>query len=101
MTNDVLLDVTNMSVSYYTRYGVKRAVSEVTFQIFRDEVFGLVGESGSGKSTLCYGLLRLVPPPGRVDSGQVILGGVDITDLKGEDLRRVRWRDLSFIPQGA
>jgi peptide/nickel transport system ATP-binding protein len=101
MKKEFLLNVKDLSVTYYTRTGIVKAVDKVSFYVYRDEIFGLVGESGSGKSTLCYGLLRLVPPPGRVDQGEVTIAGKNIMPLKGEQLRRIRWRDLSFIPQGA
>jgi ABC-type dipeptide/oligopeptide/nickel transport system ATPase component len=61
----------------------------------------LVGESGSGKSTLCHGLLRLVPSPGKIVSGQVHFKGEDLLSLQGEELRKKRWREIAFIPQGA
>jgi ABC-type dipeptide/oligopeptide/nickel transport system ATPase component len=46
-------------------------------------------------------ILQLLKPPARVESGRVILDGVDLCDLRGERLRRVRWSRLSFVPQGA
>ncbi len=99
--DEVILDVRDLSINYHTLGGIKKAVNQVNFQIFKDEIFGLVGESGSGKSTLCYGLLRLVPPPGKIDSGVVNFCGENLLALKGEKLRQARWRDISFIPQGA
>lgn len=99
--SEVILDVRDLSINYYTQGGIKKAVNQVNFQIFKDEIFGLVGESGSGKSTLCYGLLRLVPPPGKIDSGVLNFCGEDLLALQGDKLRQARWRDISFIPQGA
>jgi peptide/nickel transport system ATP-binding protein len=101
MAKEILLNVKDLCINYYTRIGIKKAVDQVSFHVYKDEIFGLVGESGSGKSTLCYGLLRLVPPPGRIDKGEVTIAGNNIMSLNGEQLRQVRWSDLSFIPQGA
>ena len=98
---EIILDVRDLSINYHTLAGTKKAVRGVNFQIYKDEIFGLVGESGSGKSTLCYGLLQLVPPPGKVDSGVVNFAGKNLFALQGETLRQARWRDISFIPQGA
>ncbi len=98
---EVILDVRDLSINYHTLSGIKRAVRGVSFQIYKDEILGLVGESGSGKSTLCYGLLQQVPPPGRIEGGEVNFCGSDLFALKGDRLRQARWRDISFIPQGA
>lgn len=98
---EALLHVENLSVHYLLPEREKVAVDNTTFTVFTDEVFGLVGESGSGKSTLCYGLLRLVPPPGKIVSGSAFFEGEDLLELQGEALRKKRWREIAFIPQGA
>jgi len=67
---------------------VVKAVDDVTFEICRRETFALVGESGCGKSTLGRSILRLVEPT----AGTVELGGVELTTLKAEELRRMRTR---------
>ncbi|CAO5179554.1 glutathione ABC transporter ATP binding subunit GsiA [Frankia sp. AiPs1] len=65
-----------------------RAVDDVSFAIGRGETFALVGESGSGKSTTARLALRLMDPT----AGRIHLCGVDITDLRGAALRRLRRR---------
>jgi len=96
-----LLQVEDLSVHYLLPEREKVAVKNATFTVFPDEVFGLVGESGSGKSTLCYGLLQLVPPPGKIVSGRAFFQGENLLELHGEALRKKRWREIAFIPQGA
>ncbi len=96
-----LLKVSDLSIHYLLPQATKAAVRSVTFEVYPDEVFGLVGESGSGKSTLCYGLLQLVPPPGKIVSGQVYFKDTDLLNLRGEALRKKRWSEIAFIPQGA
>lgn len=98
---DAVLQVKDLSIFYKTRRRTVKAVERVSFEVFPDEIFGLVGESGSGKSTLCYGLLRLTKAPGWVESGFVRFKGRNILDLEPEELRRLRWKEISFIPQGA
>lgn len=68
--------------------GTVHAMDDVNLVIRRGTTLGLVGESGSGKSTLARVLLRLVP----VTAGRVLLGGEDITDMKGARLRTLRRR---------
>lgn len=68
------------------RVGTVQAVERVDLDIFEGEALGLVGESGCGKSTLGRLILRLIQP----NAGTVRFGGQDITDLKGEELRRLR-----------
>lgn len=99
--SEALIKIEGLSIHYMLPEGAKAAVRNVTFDIYPDEVFGLVGESGSGKSTLCYGLLRLVPSPGKIISGQIHFRGEDLLSLQGEALRKKRWREIAFIPQGA
>jgi oligopeptide/dipeptide ABC transporter ATP-binding protein len=68
--------------------GVVRAVDGVDLEIRRGEILGLVGESGSGKTTLGRTILGLAP----ATSGQVLFDGLDVTQLGGGDLRRLRRR---------
>ena len=68
--------------------GTVHAVDDVDLTVVRGRTLGLVGESGSGKSTLARLLLRLISPT----SGQVVLGGDDITHVKGPRLRTLRRR---------
>ena len=65
-----------------------KAVDGISFRIDRGETFSLVGESGCGKTTAGKLALRLIEPT----SGKVVFDGVDITRLKGRDLRRLRPR---------
>jgi peptide/nickel transport system ATP-binding protein len=97
-----LLDVKNLKIYYFTLKGVVRAVDDVSFNVREGEVLGIAGESGSGKSTLGYGLMRLVPPPGRIVGGNIVVSGRDIVSMDEGTLRReIRWKVISMIFQGA
>jgi len=87
---DVLLHVENLVVQFPVgRSGKKvHAVSDVSIDIAEGETLGLVGESGCGKSTTGRAIMQLPPPT----SGDVVFEGQDLTQLKGESLRRVRPR---------
>jgi oligopeptide transport system ATP-binding protein len=95
-TNEVLLDVDKLvkhfpikrGVIFQRQVGAVHAVDEVTFEIFKGETLGLVGESGCGKSTTGRTILQLYRPT----SGSVHFEGIDLVNLKGNDLRKTRRR---------
>jgi len=60
-----------------------------------------VGESGCGKTTTVLGILRLLPPGGRIVGGSVWFDGEDLLSLSAADLRAFRWTRLSLVFQGA
>jgi len=94
-----LLDVEDLVTSFYTRDGVVRAVSGITFHIDRGEVLGLVGESGCGKSVTSLSIMRLVAKPGRIERGAIRFQGQDLLKLSGDDMRKVRGERIAMIFQ--
>ncbi len=97
-----LLEVKDLHVHYVMPKKVVKAVDGVSFTLGRGEVLGIGGESGCGKSTLAYAIMRLVPPPGRIVKGKVVLDGKDITSMDEDVLRKeVRWKEVSMVFQGA
>ncbi|MEX2426178.1 MAG: ABC transporter ATP-binding protein [Thermomicrobiaceae bacterium] len=95
------LQVEDLHVYYHTQAGAVKAVNGVTFSLKPGERFGLVGESGSGKSTIALALLRLIKPPGKIESGAVYLNGVDLVTLSEEGMRRKRLDEIALVAQGA
>ena len=75
------------------------AVDGLSFSIDRGQTMGLVGESGCGKSVTALSILRLVPPPGEVKSGKVLLDGTNLLDLPERDMRKIRGNRISMIFQ--
>ncbi|OLF06127.1 dipeptide/oligopeptide/nickel ABC transporter ATP-binding protein [Actinophytocola xinjiangensis] len=106
MSGEPVLDIRGLSVDYGLGDAAVHAVRDVSLTLHRGEVLGLAGESGSGKSTLAYGMLRLLPPPGVVRSGQVFYHPgddepVELMSLSAKRLRRFRWAEVAIVFQGA
>ena len=72
------LKINNLSVDYKMRKETVYAAKNVNFEVNKGEILGLVGESGSGKSTVGNAIINLIDEPGKVSSGSVILGDLDI-----------------------
>jgi len=86
---DVLMKADHVKVYFKgknSQSGTVKAVDDITFDIMRGETFGVVGESGCGKSTLGRTLVRLQIPT----EGHVYLNDIDISHLKGEELKEMR-----------
>jgi oligopeptide/dipeptide ABC transporter ATP-binding protein len=96
-----ILRVRDLTIEFDAPGGPLRAVDGVSFDLRRGETLGLVGESGCGKTTTVLGILRLLPPGGRVVGGQVWFDGEDLLGLDGRSLRSFRWTRLSLVFQGA
>jgi len=96
-----ILTVEDLRVYYKSIYGDVKSVDGVSFSVNPQEVFGIAGESGCGKSTLVEGVLRVIVPPGYIKSGKILFKNTDLLSLNDEELRRLRWGDLSYIPQGS
>jgi oligopeptide/dipeptide ABC transporter ATP-binding protein len=96
-----VLDVRDLRVSFPAADGRRfYPVDGVSFTLDRGETLALVGESGCGKSLTSLALLRLVPPPGRVEPGSMIrLGETDVLALEGDALRRIRGKRIGMIFQ--
>jgi oligopeptide/dipeptide ABC transporter ATP-binding protein len=98
---EAILDVRDLHVSYHTARGPAKAVKGVSFSLRPGETLGLVGESGSGKSTIALSLLRMIKSPGRIESGQILLGERDLLSLPEEAMRLVRLGEIAMVAQGA
>ncbi len=98
---DPVLQVTDLTVSYYTDAGRATALDGVSLALGAGEKLGLVGESGSGKSTLALALMRMIKPPGRIEGGQVVVDGMALNGLSDRAMRQARLSRIAYIPQGA
>jgi ABC-type dipeptide/oligopeptide/nickel transport system ATPase component len=85
-----------LSAGYPAKPSVLR---DVRFDVERGEILGLVGESGSGKSTLALAILRLLSYRGGAVSGEIRFEDQELTLLDEREMRRVRGRQIGFVPQ--
>jgi oligopeptide/dipeptide ABC transporter ATP-binding protein len=96
---EAALSVRDLRVTFSMHEGDVRAVRGVSFDIKEGETLGLVGESGCGKSVTAFSVLRLIRPPGRIDSGSIGFRGRDIMAMDEKELRGVRGREIAMIFQ--
>jgi peptide/nickel transport system ATP-binding protein len=96
-----VLSVQDLRVYYHTDAGPVKAVDGVSFALGPGERFGLVGESGSGKTTTAWAIMRMIKPPGRIESGTIRLGDERVDHLADDEFRRLRLAKLALVPQGA
>jgi len=94
-----LLEIQSLVVEYHTIGANVKAVDRVSLSLEKGHTLGVVGESGCGKSTLGLSTLRLVPPPGKIVSGQMTLDGIDVVNCSEEEIRRVRGKRVGYIFQ--
>ncbi len=94
-----VLSVENLAVSFYTYYGVARAVNGVSFEVGANETLGVVGESGSGKSVTAAAVMGLIEPPGAVTAGRVTLKGKALLSMTKEEWNRVRGSEMTMCFQ--
>ena len=96
-----LLEVRNLSTHYVSARGtrVTRAVDDVTLTLEAGATLGIVGESGSGKTTLALSLLRLLPPAGRIVSGEISFEGENLLRKSNAEMRRIRGKRIAMILQ--
>lgn len=95
----MLLEVRNLRSHFVLDEGVLKAVDDLSFDIHEKETVALVGESGCGKTIVALSILDLIPSPGRIVSGQIILEGEDLRTMSAEQMRRVRGRKIGLVFQ--
>src|SRR5216110_2987364 len=94
-----LLEIKNLHTYFHTREGLVCAVEGVSLYLNRGELLGLVGESGCGKSMTALSIMRLVPPPGKIVSGEILFEGRNLLTLSNAEMRDVRGNDIAMIFQ--
>lgn len=97
-----LLKIENLKMYFETLRGHVKAVDDVSLTVGKGQAVGLAGESGCGKTSLALAILRLLPPNGRIMQGNIKFSGEDLLKMDIEQFRRkIRWKKISIIFQGA
>ncbi|MFI0842970.1 ABC transporter ATP-binding protein [Mesorhizobium sp. IMUNJ 23232] len=105
--SDIMLEVKNLRAYYVMKYfGTERevrAVDDISLKVRSNEIYGLAGESSSGKTTFIKTIAAAIRPPLEVIGGSIRYSFLDrdIYRLDRAALSAIRWRHLSYIPQGS
>ncbi|MGI2328119.1 ABC transporter ATP-binding protein [Planococcus sp. YIM B11945] len=95
-----MLELKNLRTSYKSMEGEVWAVDDVTFDLEAGENLGLVGESGCGKTTIIKSIMRLLPK-GAYSTGEINFKDDNLLELSNEEIRKIRWNEISIISQSA
>jgi len=103
MTENAFLRIKDLDLRFYTYEGVVEALDEIQMFIKDGETLGVVGETGCGKSVTGFSELNLIPPPGKIEGGKILLRKddkwVDLLRQRDAYLRTVRGKEISMIFQ--
>jgi peptide/nickel transport system ATP-binding protein len=100
-----LIRIRDLSVRFYTYEGVVHAIDDLDLEIRQGETLGVVGETGSGKSMTALAILRLVPYPGKIESGSIVFcgrdsgGDLELLKLTEDRMRSIRGNKISMVFQ--
>ena len=94
-----VLEIENLSISYFTRAGEIPAVVDFSLTLYEGETAGLVGESGCGKSTVAMAIMNYMGGNGGIVGGSIRFRGRDIVQMSPEELRRLRGKDIAMVYQ--
>ena len=112
--NDILVEFKDLHTYFYLAEGVVHAVDSADLVVRKKKTLGVVGESGCGKSVTALSLLRLVPNPGRIESGEIIyyrpvsenassemveVIKIHTLDPSGTEIRNIRGNQISMVFQ--
>lgn len=94
-----LLNVNELHTSFHTQDGEVKAVKGVGFHLEKGETLGIVGESGSGKSVTSLSILKLLPPAGRIEAGEILLDDINLVEADKSMMKDVRGGKVAMIFQ--
>ena len=95
MNDSKLLSIKNLTINI----GDQIILSNVSFDLKKNEVLGLVGESGSGKSFTALSVLDLINIKNLKTEGQIIFDGKELSKLSNKEYQKIRGKEISIIFQ--
>lgn len=99
MNRQPVLEIKDLKTHFFTYAGVVKAVDGINLQLNQNEVLGIVGETGCGKSVTARSILKLVPEPGKIVSGEISLNGKDILSMTDAEVNEIRGGQVAMIFQ--
>ncbi len=97
--DDPILEIENLSISFFTRGGEIPAVMDFSCTVMPGEAMGLVGESGCGKSTVALGVMQDLGVNGRIVGGTIKFKGRDLGSMSPRELGKLRGAEIAMIYQ--
>ncbi|NLY45490.1 MAG: ABC transporter ATP-binding protein [Tissierella sp.] len=94
-----LLDIKNLHTYFETKRGTIKAVNGVSYAVESGKTLGIVGESGSGKSVSAMSIIKLLDGNGRIQNGEILFNGQNLTNLSLREVEKIRGNDISVIFQ--
>lgn len=99
-----LVEIQGVTVNFYTYEGVVRALSDLDLDIYHGETLGLVGETGCGKTMTALSILRLIMPPGKIESGKINFytdgdSPINLLTIREDEIRDIRGSQISMVFQ--
>jgi peptide/nickel transport system ATP-binding protein len=98
-TNNTVLEVDNLQISYETRKGDVEAIQGVSFKVGEGETVGLVGESGCGKSTIAFGIVNFLGSNGKIVDGSIRFQGNELVGRSQDELKELRGDRIAMVFQ--
>ena len=99
MSEQPILEIENLSISFFTQAGEIPAVMDFSCNVMPGDSMGLVGESGCGKSTVALGIMRYLGNNGKIVGGSIKFKGRDMATLSNDELRQIHGSEIAMIYQ--
>jgi len=94
-----ILEIRNLRTYFNTDDGVMPSVDGVDLSLKKGEVVGIAGESGCGKTVLSLSIVRLIPNPGEIKTGEVFFKDRNLLELNEKEMQKIRGNEISMIFQ--
>ncbi len=94
-----ILEIQGLRTFFYTSRGIVKAVNDVSFAVQPGEILGIAGESGSGKTVIALSILRLIPFPGKIVTGEIFYKGEELLQKPSSEMVKIRGAEIGMIFQ--